>query len=358
MEEDYTIRRYKEGDEKEINLLFNEIFNEKRSEEEWRWKFKKNPLGHINLITVAEFCGKIVGQYANLPVLYKYQDKTLKFGLPVDNFVHPEFRGGVKGMQGKMFEYQHEVAMMEDIGIGIGFPNRDAYIIGKRVLKYKDIGKISVLFRRLNWRIAVKKRLPWVPAIFLKVVQSLSSIGYKIMLNSKKQLKDNDIKISIIDSFDERFNLFWDKIKDQYEIIGVRDQRYLNWRYKNPAKNYEVIIAERGEQVAGYMVTNIKTDGSTTVGYIVDMLSDDSGVDSILINYVLIRFASRKVDFSLCWMLPHTQSYMVLKTLGFIENKTTPINLVYYLFDSNDVAEPFIRDYKNWYLTMGDSDTF
>ena len=45
--ENIIIRRYKEGEEKEINDLFNQIFNEKRPIEEWYWKFRDNPLSGI-----------------------------------------------------------------------------------------------------------------------------------------------------------------------------------------------------------------------------------------------------------------------------------------------------------------------
>lgn len=92
--ENVIIRRLKEGDEKEINDLFNQIFNEQRSIEEWYWKFRDNPLGYLNLTSVAESGGKILGQYSNLPYFFKYRDMILKFGMVVDNFVHPELGGG------------------------------------------------------------------------------------------------------------------------------------------------------------------------------------------------------------------------------------------------------------------------
>jgi len=37
--DEITIRSYEKGDERAINRAYNEIFNEHRSIEEWRWKF-------------------------------------------------------------------------------------------------------------------------------------------------------------------------------------------------------------------------------------------------------------------------------------------------------------------------------
>ena len=357
--EEYIIRKYQDGDEKEINDLFNEIFHETRSLKEWFWKFKKGPLGHVNISFVAESKGKIVGQYANLPLLFKYKEKVLRVAFPVDNFVHPEFRGGMKGIQKEMFEYQNQFAPENNIFFGFGFPNREAYIVGNRILKYKDLGEMPVLFRRLNWRLALKKRLPWVSPSILRIIQFISSIGYRILFETKNINRLKDLKVRQIDSFDERLNTFLDKIKEQYEIIGKRDQQYLNWRYKKPRSSYQILIAEKGDEVVGYIVTKIKEGADERVGYIVDLLTDNTfGVDSALIKEALLGFISKKVDFVICWMLPDKKSYVALCSLGFIQRDDFPsINIVYFIFNPNVVEETFLKDPKNWYLTMGDSDT-
>lgn len=354
------IRKYREGDEKEINDLFNEVFDDRRSLEEWRWKFKENPLQDTNFITVAEFRGKIVGQYANLPALFKYQDKVFKVVFPVDNFVHKDFRGGMKGIQGKMHEDQCEVVRNKNICLGLGFPNRDAYVIGKRVLKYKDIGQIPVLFKRLNLRLAAKRRLSWFPGFVLRLIQASSSIGYRLSLGMKNRNPIKGLKIKVIDSFDERFDILWAKVKKQHEIIGVRDRRYLNWRYKKPGKNYEIIVAEKDNEILGHIVTSTKNTEGASEGYIVDMLSTgDERVDSTLINKALFVLASKNVDFVLCWMLPDNKIYDRLKENGFVRRDVfTPVNAVYCIFDPSAVDESFIKDIRNWYLTMADSDVF
>lgn len=358
--EEYIIRKYKDGDEKEINDLFNGTFSEERSLEEWIWKFKENPLGKINLITVAESKGKIVGQYANLPLLFKYKGKILRVGFPVDNFVHPEFRGGMKGIQKEMSEYQNEVAHKNNIVFGFGFPNREAYIIGKRILKYKDLGEMPVLFKRLNWRLALKKRLPWGSPSIVRIIQFISSIGYRILFETKNINRLRDLKIRKIDSFDERLSPFWDKAKEQYGIIGVRDQRYLNWRYNKPGSKYQIYIAEKGNEVVGYIVTGVKKNGGMTIGYIIDLLvMNTSEVMAPLIRRALCGLISQKVDFVLCWMLPNTEAYGTLRKFGFIERENFPsVNIVYYIFNNEEIDETFLKEVKNWYLTMGDSDTF
>lgn len=358
--EDYIIRKYKDGDEREINDVFNEIFNEKRSLEEWFWKFKKNPLGDVNMVTVAESQGKIIGQYAILPCILKYKDKVLRSGFAVDNFVHPDFRGGMKGIQRMMLDYQVGVFNEAGAPFGLGFPNREAYIVGKRIFKYKDIGKMPVLFRRLHWRLAFKKRFPRLPNFLITLIQYISSLGFKILIYTKYKSNLKGVKIRKVDSFDERFNLFWEKIKEQYNIIVVRDQKYLNWRYSKPGFNYQIFVAESGNDVVGYAVTGIKKNAEETVGNIVDIVVDNTyGVDSALIKRALLDLSSRKVDYALCWMLPDRGIYTILRSFGFTEIEAFPaVNIVYVVFNFEEVDEMYIKETKNWYLTMADSDTF
>lgn len=357
--EEFIVRKYKDGDEEEINRLFNDIFGEKRSIDEWAWKFRKNPFGDILLIGLAESGGQIVGQYANIPILFKYKDSNVLVGLPVDNFVHPNFRGGFKGMQKAMFEFQNLLADENNICFGLGFPNREAYIVGKRVLKYKDIGRIPVLFRRLNWRLAIKRILPSLPSIVLNTVRDINNVVYRILIKTKSRHKPEGLKIKLYDSFDERFDEFWEKIKGQYGIIGVRDQKFLNWRYKKPGNTYEIIVAELAGKIAGYAVIKTKTENEHVVAYIIDILVDESlEAGPAIIKLALLRVLSNKADYVFCWMMQDKMLYQSLKNFGFIERDIDqPINGVHLIFDRKNIDESYIGNPKNWYLTMGDSDT-
>lgn len=352
-----SIREYKEGDEQEINDLFNEIFHERRALEEWLWKYKKNPLGHVYLMTVAELDGHIVGQYANLPLLFKYKDRTVRVGFPVDNFVHPEFRGGIKGIQREMFEYQNVVAHNNDISFGFGFPNKEAYIVGKRILKYKDVGQIRVLFKRMSLHQALKRRFPWLPDSIIRCIQRIYALRLKLFITLRSK---TNITIRKLSSFNEKFDSFWDMVKEQYEIIGVRDRRYLNWRYTKPGVDYDIYMAEKGTEVVGYVVTTVKKDESGTAGYIVDLLTKNkSEADSALIRRALLTFISKKTDYILCWMLADTEACDTLQRFGFFEREEfPPVKVVYFLFKGEEIDEVFLKEIKNWYLTMGDSDAF
>ena len=57
--------------------------------------------------------------------------------------------------------------------------------------------------------------------------------------------KINDYKIFPIQYFDDRINVFWNKIRNEYNFITERNKDYLNWRYCDKrGGNHEVFIAE------------------------------------------------------------------------------------------------------------------
>ena len=355
--EDVVIRYYREGDEIEINRLFNEIFAETRSLEEWHWKFKQNPT-NVMMIAVAESAGRIVGQYAEIWKFFQYVNKVVLVTMPVDNFVDPQFRGGMKGVQKAMFEYPDRRSKGP---FGFGFPNKAHYIIGKRMLEYLDVGKMPVLFRRLNWRLAARRRVPRMPFFLLKVIQLVSNIGFRIFVKVSKRHPGSDLHTRTVSSFDERFDALWHRVKNKHKVVCVRDQRFLNWRYSKPGADYRIVIAEKGDELVGYAVIGVKHDAAAIVGYIADLITDDSpGVDVALLRCSILDLLSRKADYALCWMLPDKDVFQSLCDFGFAQHEEAfpSVNIVFQIFPPQAVSEKVLNDPRSWYLTMADSDVF
>ncbi len=355
--QDVVIRSYREGDEIEINRLFNQIFGKTRSLEEWHWKFRQT-LPNLASIAVAESAGNIIGQYAEVWNCFQYLDDVVLSTMAVDNFVHPHFRGGMNGVQKAMFRLPDRRSKGP---FGFGFPNKAHYIIGKRMLKYVDVGKMPVLFRRLNFRLAARHRMPWMPAFLYTAIQLASNIGFRIFISAAKWHKAPGINTKIARSFDDRVDLLWHRVKFNLKVACVRDRNFLNWRYSKPGASYRIVIAEKDNELVGYAVTDVRHEAGTVVGHIVDLITDDSpGADVALLKRALLDLLSRKVDYALCWMLPDKGVFRTLRDFGFAQNEGAfpSVDIVCQIFPPQAVSEKVLRDPRSWYLTMGDSDVF
>lgn len=352
-----VVRSYRSGDELEINRLFNETFATDRSLDEWQWKFARNPT-NVTMITVAESEGKIVGQYAEIWNLFQYCERNVLATMPVDNFIVPRHRGGFKGVQKRMFEFPDR---RRQGPLGFGFPTKAHYVVGLRMLKYLDLGRMPVLFKRLNIRLGLRARMPWLPTSILEAIRSTFSYAYRAWLRVTLASAPLAISTAIVDSFDARFDELWARVKLKHNIICVRDQRYLRWRYSKPDSCYQVVIAEKKGAVIGYAVVSVKKDSDGLVGRLVDFVTDGTpGADAALARRALLELLSHKVDYVLGWMLPDKESFKRLRALGFTPRPHAfpPVHIVSQVLDPDNANAAIVGNPTNWYLTMGDSDVF
>lgn len=356
MRSNFIIREYRSGDEKDINDLFNFVFKQNRPLSKWYWQYRDNPAGISNFIALAESDGRIVGQHANVPVYFKLNDKILKTVQSVDNFVHPDFRGGkiIK----ETYRLACELYVKGGVSFAYGFPNNIYYPFGKRWLKYKDLCPLPTLFKRLNWRLASMKRFPFLPSFFQSQIQSLSANFYKLQI-ILKSLTKRKISIKKMPSLVSDIDKLWEITKDRYKIIAVRNYKFLKWRYHDKLNDpYEFFIAYQ-EKPIGYIVVKISIKGGHLIGYIVDILSIDKIVDTFLIGYALNYFISKKVDYSLCRILREDEVYNILINYGFTEKAIfPPTPVIYEIFDyhvfPDEKAIEFFKSPGNWHLTYGD----
>jgi hypothetical protein len=356
MGEDWSIRRYREGDENQINSLFNVVFQAARPLQEWRWKFLDNPcmtkLSSSALITVTESNGTIVGQYASLPLIFKMRDSAVRVAQPVDSMVHSDYRKGARGIL-ELFALQYDRAREDGIQFGFGFPNERHHPVGKRLLRYQDLSRLPTLFKRLNWRLGIKRKLPISSPGLLSTVQKASGKGYRISLALKEH--PEDVQMLQVKAFDERIDDLWTRAKGRYEIMAVRDRRFLNWRYvEKPDDPYNILLAEQAGKALGYIILKITHASEACVGVIVDLLSTTRAIDEALINAALHHFLDEKVDFALGRVLREDALYLTLRQYGFTERKEFPSIPVVYMVFSEGVDEHFLKNPYHWHLTYGD----
>lgn len=126
--------------------------------------------------------------------------------------------------------------------------------------------------------------------------------------------------LATIDQFDDRIDQFWDEASRPFDFIGVRNQEYLNWRYRDiRAGRFTARIAEQDDRILGYVIS--KQDGDR--GYIVDVLALPGRIDVVrsLIEDRLRSFREDDASGVMCWMVAHHPYNGVLRRLGFFDSR-------------------------------------
>jgi hypothetical protein len=210
------VRVYRPGDEVAINDRFNDVFQARRTLDEWRWKFPPDPNGL--LIVVAERGGVIVAQYAAIPTPFQIDGRVWSGAQIVDVFAGRSARDGIArhGAFVAVAEaFFDRFARSGRCPFLFGFPGPRHRRHGSLLLGYDEMGvqPVEHLWRRTP-RAAARRRL-----------------GYRA-----EQARDPD----------PRLDELWSRISRQYPVAAVRDARWTRRRLSgHPSIRYHRFLLVR-----------------------------------------------------------------------------------------------------------------
>lgn len=288
----------------------------------WKWKYGDNPNGSV--IYVATSGGTIVGSNHTILLSIKVGNRTFKGRYGDDAATHVDYRG--LGIYSKMFNStMHELATKgNEVNYEISlspiivkthlkkgrkiFPHTISHMIKvKNVNEYFKTAKIENATLK-RYLFSVLKKTNWLS----------SSLN--------KHPKRGEFEIVETQLYDERIDSFYDKIKDDYYFIVERNRNYLTWRYfDHRAGRYIVKLAVIGNEVLGYCVLQVKSNGGTIEGFIADLLtlSERPDVASALIGDACELFEKQGVDvFNYRVVKGHYYQHLA-SAFGFIDTRSS-----------------------------------
>ncbi|MDA0352061.1 MAG: hypothetical protein O3A10_07620 [Chloroflexi bacterium] len=134
-----------------------------------------------------------------------------------------------------------------------------------------------------------------------------------------RRLPEPRIEIETVQSLDSRLDDLWAETAPAFDLIGVRDAAFLNWRYADPRGGVSLIrIATQGDAVLGYTVLRwAAQDGAV----IADMLVHPDRPDVVRdLAIDAARQTRAQGHRSVGCMLPTRHPYRdVLLKLGFVD---------------------------------------
>jgi hypothetical protein len=360
MKNKWSIRRYKNGDELQICSLFEKNFKRPMGKTEsikhWEWEFKHNPCKSLE-IYLAEDNGKIVGQYAVIPVKMKIKEKDLLATLSLDTITDENYRG--QGMFPILAKKLYSELGIKGIPITYGFPNKNSIRGFINKLEWIDIIPFLLLVRPIKFKSLIKKVTN--NALFSYFFGKIGDILWKLRFIFKP-VGDKSIIIRKIKKFDSIFDKLWQETRNEYNICVVRDQTYLNWRYVDkPEETYDIFVAEKGVNLLGYIVLKCEEKLDLKTGFIMDMLvlSSQYKAISTLISEAINYFKDKKVDVISSLMLKDNQYHKIYKKFGFIKVPSLLFPQEIYFGvrrNTNELSNGFISNTENWFISWGDTD--
>jgi len=320
MSENLNIRPYIEGDEKEILELFSLSYGGRQMTlPYWLWRFRNNPSGQ-GVIELAWEGNLLVAHYAITSVYLYINGQDYLTGLSGTTMTHPSYRGC--GLFPELARCTYKEMLDRRMPMVWGFPNTMSHRTFVCELGWQDICVIPVLRLQLEH-----------PCIASHL--------------------DNSY-VCELPHVDERFDRFWRKVKNDYDIIVRRDRDYIDWRYfSNPIEKYSLIAYMADEEILGYAVFKRYLNELQ----IVDILTGKDTVDAgkNLIAFIIAKSIKLGANSVSLWLNVTHPLHHALEKMGF-----RPEGPVMYLGGLllNQTFDKSTYDFRRWYFTMGDSDVF
>ena len=326
-----SLRHYQPNDEHAILAAFNATFNVQRSIEHWQWKYLRNPYGQAWL-SAAWDQDKVVAQYAGYPVQLYMENKVQLVCQAADAFTarsHRRVGHGITGLMSRAFYHFEQQYCEHRLLLGYGFNTQKIQKLGKLFWQHKVIGPVT---QHKLLRADLPRRSP------LSWLQQLQ--GYKVVRTAAAGKWADQL---------------FERVKDQYGWLVVRDQTYLNWRYaQHPDFSHDFFVVYRGKQVLGWIVGRQKA-AQWLWG---DALFDSAEVKTALplvLNALMVAYPQVTEVDSWFAAVP-SWWHAALASLGFTsQQQAQQLDLVVRFYLAQVDAETFGN---NFYFTWGDSDLF
>lgn len=176
------------SEKENICSLFFEVFNIKKTYDDFIHQFEKNEFGY-SYFGLLYANNEIVGSYAVIPFNYEFYNRNVIFAQSVDTMIKKEYRGNLSIFK-KLAKLTYVELKKDNVSFIFGFPNKNVYIVRKRVLGWKDIDSLSAYVTPINID-SYYPNLGFLNPFGLFLLNILNFISVKL---SQKEVNTQNIK--------------------------------------------------------------------------------------------------------------------------------------------------------------------
>ena len=325
---DWIIRKFNDKDIEHFLDWRKLVARRKKTKEYIKWEYFNSPWGPAET-SIADFEGKIIGQYSTLRYEAFFFGQKMMASLSFDTGTHPDFRR--QGIFKTIGDHHFSEEGKQKIHYSTGFPNENFWPGGK---KFGWIGLCPIP---------------------LFVNNNFSNIKTK---------KTKQFEIKEIQRFDNEFEGFSESFKDEIPIYLNRTRKYLNWRFvEKPSLintkyqyNYSKYkIYDKTGELISYIITKLYQEEQKITLHLVDFLTPNNSklYEEILI--FLVETAKSSEANSISLFINRYNPFC-----KFLENNDfqfVDTNRVFIVRNNNDYLdkELLFKEENHW-ITMGDSD--
>jgi len=338
-----------ELEKNQILKIIQKVFpnSEFATSEYFDWQYRDGPYGPVKILLAKDDDENIIGIEPILPMKLIIDGKGVVSSLSCNSIVDPNFRN--QGIFSKLVSNILELVKASEISSIYGIPNTKSR---KIFIKngFTQICELPLLVRPL-------KLSNYFPSPVKQIIKP-----FEIFWKIKKGETDIQLFKGEINS---DFEKIVDDLSKRISILQKRDRKFLEWRYNNhPSRKYEIHILKEKTELKGYIITRIANINKKKVGIILDFVYDSKIENKEgpkdLVRKVLEKFWKEDIALSIATCDNNSQENQILHQVGFKISpkflKPEPLYFIVGGINSGNMKK--LKEFKNWFFTLGDYDVF
>lgn len=319
---DFCVRMSRPDDAQQMNSLFNEVFNKKRTLEEFHWKLTRSPFeGGMPMGIVAATGLRIIGMACFMPRPLSYRGKNVDAVQVVDMCISPEWQK--QGVLRAMHNLYLETAA-DSVDFAFAFPGRFVAEMGLQSLGYHTLSSFHAYTSKLNSELTVPSNV---------VI---------------------DVCATIPDSWDA----FLSRFQGDSDVILHRTTSYLKWRYsESPNRRFVFFVATIGGTLEGLTVVMRKAGHNVRADDVCfyEFLATSPEVVSAMIDSVQ-RYYGEHAKNGVYWCSDAAPWQSQFVACGFRRVKRQPSQVFGRCFRNGLGPKHDSQTVRSWHFALGDSD--
>ena len=335
-----------------LSILWDDLSPEERRKK-FEWQSEKNPYSEKPQYYLAKDGDEIVGIRAFIVHKYKLEGNKFFFGIPANGTIHPDYQR--QGLFSRIDDYcKKDLANNSELKLILSVsPNK----IATKALKKYDY-------------ITVGKRSKMYLFSIRNLLRNFFSRPVNIR-NESVRLKKDGLKLEVTDELRaKKIAKLMEECRDEQKFTNLRDEKFYEWRFSNPLKDYVFGYCTKKDELVGYVALDITSEkiislleyGYKDLSYFEELLKTiiKKLPVPIITAYVFTRPKEEKGVLSRCGFRDKNNWLInLLKRMGYISKADLPGALIKPISE-NITESDFIlngkdvRDPENWSLFKSD----
>lgn len=326
--------------------------NSNLDKEMHRWLLDENPYqADGNLLFLMKEDDKAIACDGLLLNELYLKGKSYLLAHSVKSMTDPDYRG--QGLFRLMTENSVLQAREAGVDLILGLANKASYPAYQK-FNWQTLFEKEVLVKPIHIRKFLKRKL------HLSAVAAAVDTVFGLWNKARNSKSNKDLSFAWLEQVPAETEEVWQRYKDKYDVLLVRDYKYLNYRYNaRPDVAYRTLVVRDQDEIVGYAILREASTLHSELGSVAEFFTDPFNENYIkyMAQQLNIYAYERGLDY-LVLSCGNFGSYrQLLKKQGYHATLQPAVNNKMIACILNDeIHSEDLKGAEHWHVSQGDGD--